>query len=36
MSPPKVNNSTIKALNNTEVDEISNSELQRTMIRMTS
>jgi hypothetical protein len=34
MSPPKVNNSTIKELNNSEEDEIANNELKRTMIRM--
>jgi hypothetical protein len=31
VSPPKVNNSTIKDLNNSEVDEISNDELKRTI-----
>jgi hypothetical protein len=34
ISPPKVNNSTIKDLNNSEMDEISNNEPKRTMIRM--
>jgi hypothetical protein len=34
MSPPKVNNSTIKELNNSEEDEIANNEFKRTMIRM--
>jgi F0F1-type ATP synthase membrane subunit b/b' len=29
MSPSKVNNSTIRALNHSEVDEISNNELKR-------
>jgi hypothetical protein len=36
MSSPRVNNSTIKDSNNSEVDEISNNELKRTMIRMTN
>jgi hypothetical protein len=34
MSPPKVNNSTIKDLNNSEVDEIPNNELKGMKIRM--
>jgi hypothetical protein len=33
MSPPKVNNSTIKNLNDSEVDEISNNKFKR-MIRI--
>jgi hypothetical protein len=33
MSPPKVNNSTIKDLNNSELYEISNNELRRTLTR---
>jgi hypothetical protein len=33
-SPPKVNNSTIKDLNDGEVDEISNNKLKITRIRM--
>jgi hypothetical protein len=32
MSPPKVNNSTINDLNNSEADEIADNELKRTMI----
>jgi hypothetical protein len=34
MSPPKVNISTTKDLSNSEMDEILNSEVKRTMIRM--
>jgi hypothetical protein len=34
MCPSKVNNSVIKDLNDNEVDEISNIELKRTMIRV--
>jgi hypothetical protein len=34
MSPPKVNNSTIKDLNSSEVDEIPNNELKGMKIRM--
>jgi hypothetical protein len=34
MSPSKVNNSTIKNFNNTEVEEMSKHELKRKMIRM--
>jgi hypothetical protein len=34
VSPPKVNNSTIKDLNNSEVDEILSNELKMMMIIM--
>jgi hypothetical protein len=34
MSPPKLNNSTIKGMTDSEADEISNHELKRTVIRM--
>jgi Txe/YoeB family toxin of Txe-Axe toxin-antitoxin module len=34
MSPPKFNNSTIKDLNDSKVDEISNNELKRAIIRI--
>jgi hypothetical protein len=33
MSSPKVNNSTIKGLNDSEVDEFSNNELKRMMTK---
>jgi hypothetical protein len=33
MSPPKVNSSTIKDLNDSEADEMSSDDLKRTMIR---
>jgi hypothetical protein len=36
MSSPKVSNSTIKNLSDSEADEISNNELKRTMIRIIS
>jgi hypothetical protein len=34
MFPPRVNNSTAKYLNISEVDEISNNKIKRTMRRM--
>jgi hypothetical protein len=34
MPPPKVNNSTIRDLNNHKVYEISNNELKTTIVRM--
>jgi hypothetical protein len=34
MSSPKVNNSTVKDLNDSEVNEIANNELKRAMIRL--
>jgi hypothetical protein len=36
MSPPEVNNSTIRDLNDSEMDEILNNKLKRTMLRMTN